>query len=718
MGNRFDAETKKLIPILPQEENLRSLINNDERHVTTRGCSIVVTIRWDEKAQPEMSTSASDAYELESETLSEASDEGDDTGLEFSDAVDDTNDRGRQSNLESDKEPNDGEQGAKSERSKRKRSRSAKFWRVAEARARAKRLRSSYSVRYNDLYNREVGDATSGLDTFPPKRYRWKGSTFGVSEWSPEEKDRFFAALDRKGKDNLKAIAAAVRTKSVPEVQTLIQLLHEGVVQEEDSDRYRLPEYAEIPAACEISNECTKALEDSADALALKQFERDVEVERERHGDYWLLNLEAVQRLDEKRDGEQDQQGSHSQLEAACELLDLRELVELSFRLYMNSKDRDYNWQQHAERGEGPSIFCTAFLDLYSLVVGITKRLVSSCLFLAASRIRAFEDLRKKPGKAKVRVRDVHAALEVLGFKHNRSQYWRGVASRCNLRVYEDFESALEGHDELSLSDVERRLAWPLDGVPSVSRPASPESPGRDASSESLSSLGSPIPLSADETQLEQGDTLLQIQDKGAEYNDAKSNWTEELRLWDLLGADPRVQAPALLGSSPPKKQLHRKAREDLVDWREWIQYRSEWEAFDELPKQEAFDRNRRRILSRRVAKSSSVSTDSSIEEDAGKVAPGLKRELNSESDEEDDSAEEAHSDSVTTRPDVPRIEQRERGAKGSGEDESREHFQVNESEAGESNPAASKSSEGSSDKDKGETDIEGEKETRISSGE
>ncbi|KAI4155958.1 MAG: hypothetical protein LQ340_000625 [Diploschistes diacapsis] len=491
------------------------------------------------------------------------------------------------------------------------------FWQTATAQRSAKRLRALYSPGYHDLFNQIVEEATSVIDPVP-KRYKWPDEQYGLVSWSAEEKDRFFNALDRKGRYNVEAIASSIGTKSQPEVQAFIQLLNQDVLDEDPKERYRLVEYPDIPAAYEVSEECRRALEDSADALAQKQFEYEVDVERRRHGNFWLLDLNTVKELKILRAGKEENQNeatSTSALETAFDLLDLKAMIELSFRLFMNSKDFKYNWQRYAEAGHGPSLFCTAFLDIHNLVIGITKRLVASSLFMTLSRLRVLKESGKLP-KPEVRIKDVHAALDTMKFNHDAFEYWRGIARRCNLRVYDSPEVARASETEIALSDVERRLGEPLRRDSSLARSApSEDSEDSEISSESLFSQDPPPKLSANEPQLERLDKHQEAEEEYAEFQDTKESWDEELRLWDLLQAKPRSERPPTTEMSPLKPRSSRQSRQRSDDWRERITYKSEWQVYEEPPAQKSFEKNRQ--LKRRERNLSELSTSppSTVEE-------------------------------------------------------------------------------------------------------
>ena len=70
--------------------------------------------------------------------------------------------------------------------------------------------------------------------------------------------------------------------------------------------------------------------------------------------------------------------------------------------------------------------------DFYSLVQSITRRIIATTLTVANSRIRR----RKEFTSAKVRPRDVKAAISSLGMNNDSRKFWATAARRLRLNVY------------------------------------------------------------------------------------------------------------------------------------------------------------------------------------------------------------------------------------------------------------------------------------------
>lgn len=474
-----------------------------------------------------------------------------------------------------------------------------------------KRAKTTYKPKYLWLYNETVKEIASGLSsTF----WRDQGSeNLGLIPWTLDEKDRFFAALDRKGKDNLQAIANAIGTKSESEVSNYIQLLERGVRSEHlDRDRYRALEYADHAITLELSSECTQTLESAADALSERQLRHEKTTEESRHGEFWLLDEDIARRLDDLYEEEglirlQGKAGSN--LLVAANLLNPTNFVELSTRLFMNSTTREDNWRYH-RYGDTPSIFCTAFLDFHCLIVGITKRIVSTAVFLASSRIRAKEAKRGTTPKRDLKVQDVKAALDVLGFKHDKHKYWEGIARRCNLDVYEDHKAAVTKRvSPMSYEDVERQLRE-FRGRDISRQP--PLLISEDDEEQRRGLQSSPPPLRMPEKihkakDLEESEL---VGDEYAEAQDMEASRKEELRLLELLKEEIQGETLDPLERKVPKPRFSRKDKEDLTDWRDLLDYRPEWETYRKLIPEEAFEINRKKRHLSKAIDSSSESDD------------------------------------------------------------------------------------------------------------
>ena len=548
-------------------------------------------------------------------------------------------------------------------------------------RLRRRRL-GHYLKSYHILFEETAEDASSKSDPIP-KADEWPNATFGLTLWTAEEKDRFFNALDKRGRGDMKGIATVVGTKSEPEIQSLIMALEQSV-REEWLDRNRnavFPEFGEYPAAQEVSLECEEALEDKAIALARLEFDREAELEKKSYGDFWLLDSTAVEKLETMRDsseserqGEEPSQGGskeqpqreeqvqrpeqplkqfegqvHEQslggtaaqnlekqhawfqswlqaesqkedkklapLKAAFDLLDLGTFIDLSQRLYMNTGSPVSHLEELAElTGEGPALMCSAFIDFYNIVLSKVNGLVSACLFIARSRIKKCSEStnqRSALPNLLVSPEDVQAALGVVGFHHNYWQYWQGVASRCDLTVYESIYENARGHikyrTHIPHSTLECRLAQRPHTKSQLSKDLTSKEDG-GILSDAVSSVASSPKLSVFEDEMEKQEIIEESHDIHAETLDARSSWEAELELWDLLGMKPRSKTPPAFHATPQKLKRDFDATKGLVDWRDCVDFKAEWEAYQQPLNDGDFEPNRKRKRRRRRASSNNAS--------------------------------------------------------------------------------------------------------------
>ena len=450
------------------------------------------------------------------------------------------------------------------------------------------RYRGLYRSDYHDLFNEAVNDANSPhlFNTFPSL----ESSLIGITYWSSEEKGLVFDCLARKGRD-AKAIATIIGTKSEPEVQVYLQLLRERLLERAaEGDPQVLISDTEMLAALQISRSCEKQLDLAAEGLASRQKAHEISVEKKRHGTYWLLDQETSDLFERPTESGED---IGQDLETARGILSLGNMLKLSSRFFMNSLEPESNWRTYSESGELPSIFCTAFVDLHRLVVGIVKRLVSSALFFAMSRIRRLDN-KFTNYKRHVRKQDVYAALDITGMRLDRKGYWINLARRCNLEVCDGTveKGAKNIGNTLSHNEVEERLRQPY------ARDASPEAPEAE---ENVSDNSDDAPgTGADSVKqvrtspscLSTADDESQDEDEYVEAVDMRASRREERRLWELLELDPpeRLWADH---SVPPVQSRALSAIEDAGDWRNWTTYQSRWETYDSPIKDEAFEKNR-----------------------------------------------------------------------------------------------------------------------------
>lgn len=108
--------------------------------------------------------------------------------------------------------------------------------------------------------------------------------------------------------------------------------------------------------------------------------------------------------------------------------------------------------------GQPPSIRYTAFIDIHTLVVSFTRKLVSASIFMAQSRLRSTDSrILKSSKESDVKPSDVEAATNTLGLPPNTKEYWAKVPRRLGLDV-------LEGRFYI-LNHSKRKVLTPLDEV-------------------------------------------------------------------------------------------------------------------------------------------------------------------------------------------------------------------------------------------------------------
>ena len=487
--------------------------------------------------------------------------------------------------------------------------------------ANRKRAWKAYNDKYRVLLNEVISHAASGIETdgstvLPP-------SQLGATVWSLEEKQRFFSALDRLGRHNIRGLATAIGTKSEPEVQVYSQLLFRSLADHHVHGGLNdLVQLTAVPAAFEIGQECDLALEEAADALSKRQFDHDIHVEKGKH-DVWLLNKESANDLSKNVISDEGIAGNALELSKATDLLDLEVLLELSELIFMNSSRWEENWRSYAKNEETPSIFTTAFLDFYNLVLSITRRLVQSALYTALSRHRAVKFNGNMPSRI-VRKEDVSVALKVLGAVGNWKQYWAKVARRCNLRVSHKIQTRKQRKARLRYSEVEKDLmqtsASEEDSSISSSdnetsttlaagkKRSAAQSRTRGQSEEqgvstAWSSSSDPIQEEVHfipsrfinrKKRLKNMRYHEKAEDAYTQAYDVQESRSEEQRLWTMLGKQP-LTAIKLENNELPKRPLaKRKDPEDLIDWRHHLQYKSPWERYSTPVMMEEFRCNKR----------------------------------------------------------------------------------------------------------------------------
>jgi RNA polymerase I-specific transcription initiation factor RRN5 len=556
---------------------------------------------------------------------------------------------------------------------------------------RAKRLKGLYNNGHRELLNSVIHEAASRsiLDEYPSL----PGSQIGSSVWTGEEKDAFFTALSRLGRHDSRGIALRIGSKSEFEVQEYIQLLHQGLKDREDLHQ-PLFDLTKLPAACEISEECSDLLERAGDALASRQECSEEEAEKGKWGDFWLLTTDICKSIESQRKEFGEQRITESL--PTANFLDLKNWLELSRTIFMNSAGplEDNNWQSFAEPGETPAIRATAFEDFHALAVSVTKRLISTTLFCTMSRRQAIHAIGIK--HAEVTLDDVEAAVKILGLKQSSFDFWIGSARKHSLTVF-DFD-ADAGHDvDLTYDEVETALretrrrsrsrsrsmsrqpfsrksaAGSVDGGTDrdVATDSIAESPETDDSSmydqeSDLISSSSPdddelVDLSegqvmsrnsrAQESRRRKAEELkkaVRAHEAYIEAYDLEASQVEENRLRKLF----RQSSPLEIKPEPlemPDQPKHSRNAAAEVDWRDSIEYWSPWETLQTQVPEESFANNRKRMSrrARRRIREDSSRRDLSSEDGEASSDDAARREISTESDDmqEKETGQGGHAD-------------------------------------------------------------------------
>lgn len=478
-----------------------------------------------------------------------------------------------------------------------------------------KKTKKSVNRAYLDMLNQDIEYvASQGCLTDHERadgRAVLPSSQIGLTLWSSMEKELFFEALGRLGRDNTAGIAERIGTKGEMEVRQYLKLLQDALTNRRRQNEFEPLGLEDYPSAMEISNECCQALDEVADSIAAKQERAEVAEEEHKLGPHWLVSQENCKTLE----AEVKEDTSKS-----AGIFRTKEWLSLSERFFMNAPVAQGNWQ--AVDGEAPSIRLTTLDEFQSLVVTLTKRLIAASHYMAMTRIRS-ESGYNQEVRAFVKSKDVQAAALSLGIATQKAPL-TGCVRRLGLSVYEnppkpDDDNEMES---MSISDVE--VALGIEGLRNVShirRQLGRIALSDNSSLSSDSSMESAVESeeeSEDKSSTDEGESQGEEEDIKAEANeaifysavdppqtkrdrqalyrriraereqeryadavDACQSYQEEMKLWELLGQPP----PEDLidpGSPPAGRKLHLSV--DIgysvgKDWRAQTRAISEWEA-------------------------------------------------------------------------------------------------------------------------------------------
>ncbi|TQS39453.1 hypothetical protein Golomagni_00026 [Golovinomyces magnicellulatus] len=499
-------------------------------------------------------------------------------------------------------------------RKRRKRSKSLESHEI-----KAKRLQRYFNYEYRNLLNVEIQQISS--DAYQDDLQILQESQIGSSVWAVEEKALFFAALDTLGKDNVRELSSRIGTKSELEVQYYLLTLQSNAYARRNSSA--LCTVADIPSAAEISVECCAVLERAADALSACQECVEVKIEREKWDDLWLISKNICQEFSQRKNSFIDLK-SMDEFKPIANLFNLKNWLQLSERVFMNTAGcKDENWVTLAEQGETPAVRATAFEDFYSLAISITKRLVSTAIFCALSRQRTMGTGRFK--QSRVNAEDVQAAIRILGLKCSSNRFWIECARRCKLQVVNDmnrdgtememeksvqFDNKLSALDCVMTYDEVERFMKSYAPQHKQYQHQSTELPDHDivhldearlladdtdSRQNSDSELTSRVIESPelDSITVERGQHELEMtldkqqvieenQNLSTDAMDMQFSRAEEKRCWNMLKLESPFEVNDEIKTDQKKLRTNiQSASEGINDWREHLDYYSEWETLD-----------------------------------------------------------------------------------------------------------------------------------------
>ena len=462
-----------------------------------------------------------------------------------------------------------------------------------------------YKDKYRELFNSTVNEIASDKSSKPDTEFQ--ESQIGVTIWSSEEKRSFFRALSRRGRHDIRGIASDVGTKSESEVYVYSDMLYKAAVDQRIyQSRKKSLEISNLEAAFEVQEHCCTALGLAAEALSELQRNEEEKAEKKKHNEFTLLTPKIARRIERCMIGPEGGTEDVIHRIPAARNLNLVNFLALSKRLFMNSVVAENNWRSYTGReNKSPSIMYTAFSDLHALLISITQRLVQSSLFFAMSRLRAMSSSGHYTPGLHVRQRDVKAAIDVLGMKHDAKAFWTRTARKCKLRVYDKVRHRQVFGKRYSYAELERILSTSM-----VSNPGSPDIKSKDANTPSSRrgrTLKTPSASAPDDLVLTDsmsvdgsgssdeelsastsGSTNSQdhkqeghdeLQDAHAEAFDQQASRNEERRLWEMLGEDPTEKMEPVYVKPPKSSFSNRKPQnEPLSSWRVSIDYAGVWE--------------------------------------------------------------------------------------------------------------------------------------------
>lgn len=477
-----------------------------------------------------------------------------------------------------------------------------------------KKTKKSIKRAYLDMLNQDIEYAASqGCPTDHERedgRVVLPASQIGLTLWSSMEKELFFEALGRLGRDDTAGIAERIRSKGEMEVRQYLKLLQDALNHRRQQRELGPLGLEDFPSAMEISDECCQALDEVADSIAMKQERAECADEEHDCGPNWLVSHENYKSLE--AEAEEDTSKSAG-------VFRIKEWLSLSERFFMNAPNAQGNW--HIVDGQAPSIRLTTLDEFRSLVVTLTKRLVAASHYMAMTRIRS-ESGYNQEVRAFVRSKDVQAAALSLGMATQKPPL-TGCIKRLGLSVYENPPKPDEDceMEPMSVYDVDAALGIDVPRNVSHIRPqigritlsdesslspdssvesvvesveesddgSSPDDSGSEEEEDIRAEADEALLYSAvDPPQTKRGREALyrrikaEMEQEGyADAVDAQKSYQEEMRMWELMGQPPPENFIDP-GSPPAGRKVNLSVDNDYSvgkDWRAKTRAMSEWEA-------------------------------------------------------------------------------------------------------------------------------------------
>ncbi|UKZ47455.1 hypothetical protein TrVGV298_001673 [Trichoderma virens] len=488
-----------------------------------------------------------------------------------------------------------------------------------------KRQRSELNLGYLELLNKEIQDAAQ-QSSFGDLELPTAGE-IGLTPWSAAEKLKFFEAVARLGKHDLPGIATKIGSKSIAEVSHYLHHLQEASDLRQQHGSRSILEFAEYPAAVEISQQCCHAQEEAADEISLKQEAREELREQNRWGDD--ANSAGVPQF--------------------AQLFHASKWLELSARMFMNSSVPGNNWNSVNE--EPPSMWATTFDDFHSLAISVTRRLVQTTLFMAMSRIRAKNAMGSKV-REMVQLQDAEAAISSLNMAGESNEAWIKSARRLRLDVYEDPPEGDEELDEERMTYEEVEQALSGEGAAGPQQQAQPDTPfstqhsdedEEDGSPDNLSdSSRSPSPTNVEEQEIDMETMeILEYSERQAEEIDQYASYKAEVEMWNVLQKKPPMELPKMQDPGPPRRS--NQSLDNFYpsgrDWARKLLYYSEWET---LPQPEPEPESRLKEEEMVVEEEAGDEGGDEAEEEAEEGSQGIDEDEGGEEQDEDEDEEES----------------------------------------------------------------------------